>query len=158
MDDTVEALLLTAKEELKRADHLIYVSLKYTRTCDIFKSIIERLMNSVDFVLAALLKTLEEEKKIHEIPHQPGIKCSVIKQNFENENITAMVDFYLLLRLMCRADFTRHCEFRRHVKMVMNIVGKDVEVTIDNITDYYKKTEDYVNFVESFLKKEKEEE
>ncbi len=36
-----------AKEEIKRADHLMYVSLKYTRTVDILKSIIERLINAI---------------------------------------------------------------------------------------------------------------
>ena len=34
-----------AKSELKRADHLIFVSLKYTRTVDVIRSIIERLIN-----------------------------------------------------------------------------------------------------------------
>ena len=34
--------LVDSKQEINRADHLIYVSLKYTRTVDVIKSIIER--------------------------------------------------------------------------------------------------------------------
>ena len=38
MDDLVEG----AKEELKRADHSIYITLKYTRTVDVIKNIIKQ--------------------------------------------------------------------------------------------------------------------
>jgi hypothetical protein len=47
--------LSEAFEELKRADHLIYVSLKYTRTVDVIKSIIERLINAYDDAIITLL-------------------------------------------------------------------------------------------------------
>ena len=48
--------LQDAKEELKRIDHLIYVTLKYTRTVDVFLSIIERMINSYEFIIDVLLK------------------------------------------------------------------------------------------------------
>ena len=35
---------LSRIEELKRVDHLVYVSLKYTRTVDVIRSIIDRLI------------------------------------------------------------------------------------------------------------------
>ena len=38
-----------AKEELKRVDHLFYVSLKYTRTADMMRHLIERLINAFSF-------------------------------------------------------------------------------------------------------------
>ena len=53
-----------AKSELKRVDHLIYVSLKYTRTVDVFKSIIERLINSYGFLIEGILASLKDRKKI----------------------------------------------------------------------------------------------
>ena len=36
-----------AKEELKRVDHLFFVSLKYTKTVDVIKSLIDRLINAL---------------------------------------------------------------------------------------------------------------
>ena len=36
-----------AKDELKRADHLVFISLKYTRTCDIIRNTIERIINAI---------------------------------------------------------------------------------------------------------------
>ncbi len=147
MKDAIE----NAREELKRVDHLIYVSLKYTRTCDIFKSIIDRLINSIDFTMEAVLKKMEEEHKILEIPAQPGMKCSTIKENSEDEKVIGILDFYLLLRQMSRADFTRAREYRRHVTMTMTIDGAMHEITIDNITQYYKDTKEYVDYIEIML-------
>ena len=38
--------LENAKEELKRVDHLIFVSLKYTRTVDVLLNVINRIISS----------------------------------------------------------------------------------------------------------------
>jgi hypothetical protein len=142
-----------AKNELKRADHLIFVSLKYTRTCDVFKSIIERLINSIDWMLIAILKKLKEESKIKEIPPQPGMKCSEIKKHIDDEKILEMIDFYLLLRKISRAEFTRAREYRRHVTMTVCVDEEDKEINIDSVTDNYKKTKEYLEYIEELLQK-----
>ncbi len=48
--------LETAQDELKRADHLMFVSLKYTRTVDVIKSIITRLKAAIDAGFEVLLQ------------------------------------------------------------------------------------------------------
>ena len=147
----MEEALHNAFEELKRVDHLIYVSLKYTRTCDIFKSIIERLVNAIDYSLDALLMKLEQDKKIYEIPDQPGMKCSIIRQHIDDPDLHKIIDFYLLLRQMNRAEFTRAREFRRHVTMTLVIQGEKVEVNIDNITEFYKQTKDHLAYMRKLV-------
>ncbi len=146
-----EEYLENAKEELKRVDHLIYVSLKYTRTCDVFKNIIERLIGAIEFAINALLERLEEEKRIFEAPAQPGAKCNAIKEHITDEKILQMIEFYLLLRQMKRADFSREREYRRHVTMTMIIEGKTVEVNIDSITQFFKDAKVYIEYVEKHL-------
>ena len=146
----MEEALYNASEELKRVDHLIYVSLKYTRTCDIFKSIIQRLINAFDFALEAILKKLEEDKKIYEIPQQPAMKCSTIRQHIEDEELGKIIDFYLLLRQLNRAEFTRAREFRRHVTMTVVIQGETMEINIDNITEFYKRTKEHLEHMKTF--------
>ncbi|MCX8146965.1 MAG: hypothetical protein N3D84_00680 [Candidatus Woesearchaeota archaeon] len=149
--------LRNAKEELKRADHLIYVSLKYTRTCDIFKSIIERLINALDFIFNAMLKKLENEKKISSIPSQPISKCNLVREKFNDDIVKEVTDFYIWLRQVNKSPFNRLREFRRHVTMEVEIDGKKAEINIDNITEYYKKTKVFFDYVEKIIKKEKEE-
>lgn len=144
----------SAREELKRADHLIYVSLKYTRTCDIFKSIIERLINSIEFMIAALLKKLEEDKKIDKIPSQLAAKCASVKENYNDPEINKILDFHLLLRQINRAPFKRMREFRRHVAMIVEVNGKPVEVNIDNITEYFKNVKLFYEYVDKKVRGE----
>lgn len=43
--------ITNAVEELKRVDHLIYVSLKYTRTVDVIRSVINRLIESYNAII-----------------------------------------------------------------------------------------------------------
>jgi len=143
--------LAQAQDELKRIDHLIYVSLKYTRTCDIFKNIIDRLINCIGFVIDALLENLEKENKIFEVPSQPGSKCNVVKEHIQDETILKMVQFYLSLRQMNRAEFSREREYRRHVTMTMNIDGEVVEVNIDSMTQDFKDTKEYVIHAAKYL-------
>ena len=54
--------------ELRRADHLIYVSLKYTRTCDVIKNAIKRLLSAFDLMFVDYLEKMKYEKKIEEVP------------------------------------------------------------------------------------------
>ena len=152
----MEEALSAAREELKRVDHLIYVSLKYTRTCDIFKSIIQRLIDSLDNSLLAMLQNLENEQKISEIPSQPGLRCNSIREHITDPKIDELIDFYLLLRQINRAEFTRFREFRRHVTMTVNLNGEDHEITIDKIMEYFKKTKECVEHVEKTLQTEKQ--
>ena len=57
-----------ARQELKRADHLLYVTLKYTKTTDVIKNAIRRLINACDYAIIDILERLKEKKKIDEVP------------------------------------------------------------------------------------------
>ena len=50
-----------ADDELKRADHMIYVTLKYTRTADVIQNIIKRLTNAYEFSILETLNKLNKE-------------------------------------------------------------------------------------------------
>ena len=56
-----------AIKELKRVDHLYYVSLKYTRTADMMKIMLERLISTFSFGMESLLKHAKEQKKIENL-------------------------------------------------------------------------------------------
>ena len=63
---TMQPFLEDAREEMKRAEHLLYVSLKYTRTVDVIKSLIGRLINAIDATTDKLLDYAVQKKKIKE--------------------------------------------------------------------------------------------
>lgn len=148
-----------AVQELKRVDHLFWVSLKYTRTVDVIKHIIDRLINCIGFGLEALLKYAKEKKLVTHIPENAGLRCDLLKKTFsDNPELIDYINFYTKLRKLSRAEYTRREEFRRHVTMIATIdKGEIVEVSIDVLKEYYEKTRNFIAFVKKMIYEEKEE-
>lgn len=147
-----EEYLHQARDELKRADHLIYVSLKYTRTCDVFKNCIARLIDAIDFSLSAILTQYEERGELAELPPQPRQRAEFVKARVQDERIQKLITFYLWLRQINRSEFDRAREYRRHVTMTCKVENQDVEITIDNITQYYKEIKEDLAYIEKYLR------
>ena len=148
----IEENLEEANEELKRADHLIFVSLKYTRTCDVIKHVIERLINCIDFTFTALLEHLAEGGKIEEVPKAPIPKAALVKKLFpDDEFIPEFSDLFIRLRKISKADFTRECEFRRHVTMTVVVEEEVIKMDIDNVTEYFKRTKEFYAHVKDII-------
>lgn len=147
-----------AVEELKRADHMIYVSLKYTRTVDVIRNIVERLIACFEFVFDYLLEHLRETKQISEIPAAKAKKIEVLKEHFkDNTDFQEYVEFYLMMRKILKAEFTRRQEFRRHVTMTAVLDDKRiVELNIDVMHDYYAKAKAFVDFSVHLITPEKQ--
>lgn len=145
-----------ANEELKRADHLIYVSLKYTRTVDVIKNIIERLLNAQGYLVDATVHWALSEKLISgSIPTSPVMKSEFLKKHLSSfPEIISFLDFYLFLRKVSRAEYTSHREYRRHVTMSAIVEGKQVDITIDVMHEYYEKIKIYVDFLKKTMMKE----
>ncbi len=131
--------LTDAREELKRVDHLIYVSLKYTRTTDIFMNAISRMIDAYNHMFDALLKHAIENKKIEEMPGSPIEKGNLIKKLYaEDEDVIDNVDLYFLLRKIFRTKIHEKTqEYRRHVTMKLMVDNREEIVNIDIITQYY---------------------
>jgi len=142
------------KNELKRVDHLLYVSLKYTRTVDVIRSVINRLINAFDFCVSALLVKVQKRRKTLEIPIQPRKKCELVKELYAgDEEIVKFVNFYLDLRDIYQAKYTKREEYRRHVTMIAELEpGKIVEVDIDKLHEYEKKAKEILEYLEGMMK------
>ena len=141
--------IINAKKELLRVDHLIYVTLKYTRTVDVLKNTIGRLINFYEFFVEALAKNALEQKLIESIPPAPKVLCEKLHEVYkDDEVVTECLDFYMFLRTINRADYDKEQEYRRHVTMIVQIEGKEHRVNIDIITDYYKRAKEVIDFIE----------
>ena len=148
-----------AVQELKRVDHLFWVSLKYTRTVDVIKHVIDRLINCIGFGFESLLKYAKEKKLVTSIPTNAGLRCDLLRKTFpDNMELTDYINFYLRLRKLSKAEYTRREEFRRHVTMIATIdKGEIVEVSIDTLKEDYEKTKQFVHLVKRVINEEKEE-
>ena len=148
-----------AIQELKRVDHLFWVSLKYTRTVDVIKHVIDRLINCIGYGLEAILKYAKEKKLVTSVPENTGLRCELLKKTFpDNAELIDYINFYLRLRKLSKAEYTRREEFRRHVTMIATIdKGEVVEVSIDTLKEDYEKARIFLTFVKKIINEEKEE-
>jgi hypothetical protein len=145
-----------ARQEIKRVDHLFYVSLKYTRTADMMKHMVERLISTFSFGIESLLKYAKEHKKIEEIPNNPTMDSKLVVKTFQDEEIKSYMDLYLKLRKIIRSSYTKREEFRRHVTMTCTIDNEIVEVNIDILKENYDTVKNFINYVERIVEEKEE--
>lgn len=145
--------LYNARAELKRADHLISVSLKYTRTVDVIKHIIQRLISATEFGMEALLKKAKAQKKLAEVPTLPRLRLEETRRLYgHSAEIMDYLSLYLLLKKADKAKFDRSQEFRRHVTMTAHLdTNEKIEINIDIITDYFEKVKEFLNLAEKMV-------
>jgi hypothetical protein len=153
----MEEALENARQELKRVDHLFWVSLKYTRTVDVIRNTLQRLINLFDFGLEAVIKHAKEKNLIETVVQNPGLKCELLKKTFpDNKELIGYIDLYLKLRKILNAKYTKREEYRRHVTMTVNINGETIDVDIDLLKEYYEKGKQFVDFVRAMIMGEEE--
>jgi hypothetical protein len=148
MRDAIE----NAVEELKRVDHSIFVSLKYTRTVDILINILIRMVDCYEFLILALLKYAYEHKTIGEIPTTPKERAVLIKQVYKEQEVHDNIDLYLLLKAMLKSTYTRENEYRRHVAMRAIVAGREEIININIISQYYEYLTSFFHMVDNLTK------
>jgi hypothetical protein len=151
---TTEEALENTIDELKRADHLFYVSLKYTRTVDMIKHVIERLISTNECGVETMLHYAKSKKLIKDVPHNAALRAELLKKVYPNDMYVqeALALLTLLLKLR-RAKYAAREEYRRHVTMIATLDTKEiVEVKIDTLGEYYRKTKDFVDYLHNLVR------
>ncbi len=134
----IEELGESALEELKRADHLIYVSLKYTRTVDIIKNTVRRLLSAFDISIIQGLEYAKNCKKIPAIPASSLQRVNLLSRFFPQTKKS--LEFYQKLKALDRAEFSRKEEYRKNVALIAKLGGKKKEVDIETLKDFFDST------------------
>ena len=141
-------MLNEAKEELKRADHLLYVTLKYTRTGDVIKNTIHRLLNSIDNAVIYALETLKKKKKLKDVPLTPVSRAELLKKLYNKIEMKQFLSFYFLLRKIDKAEFYKREEYRKHVALVVEYNDEVIQVDTETLQEYFLKTRQFIEYVE----------
>ena len=145
MDEEIRDILRDAKKELKRVEHLVYVSLKYTRTVDVLKNVLSRMTEAYE----ELFIVLYNYKKEDEAPTAPVRLAREIDSLYEDEEITKNVETFILLRKIYRApNPIREEEYRRHVAMKTYINGREEVFNIDLAMQYFGYLSEFYEIVE----------
>ncbi|MBS3076503.1 hypothetical protein J4481_02055 [Candidatus Pacearchaeota archaeon] len=139
------------KEKIS-ADHLLYVSLKYTKTCDVIKNLILRWTQMIETSLDAILTHAKKKKKIKEIPTNPIQKIALVKELFDkNKNFLEVIKMYEMFRKIEELRKERVGEFRKNVALKIMYQGKEIVVNLEKLKEYAEALEKFISDTKQFL-------
>jgi hypothetical protein len=139
-------------KEKTSADHLLYVSMKYTKTCDVTINLLKRWKIMMDSAFEGLLEKAKSKKLIKTIPTAPKLKIDAIKEIFKNEPIVlAAVKEYDMFRLIDLLKKSKENEFRKGVCLRVMYQGEEVPVNMDKLKEYSEILEKFINYTKLFL-------
>ena len=139
--------LSEAREELKRLEHILYVSLKYTRTVDVITNALQRIISVYDFIILALMEKAQEEKLLNSIPKSPALRGTKLADLYpEEKELQKYLSFYLFLRNVLNQSYTKRQEYRRHVTLIVKQEKANVEIDSDNLLNCERYVHKFLNY------------
>jgi len=141
-------------QEKISADHLLYVSLKYTKTCDVIYNLILRWRKMIETSIDTLLRYAKKKKKISSIPTHPVKKIELIKKLFKKDkNFLDVIEMYEMFRKIEELRTERIGEFRKNVTLKIYYKGEEVDINLEKLKEYADKLEKFISTVKQILVK-----
>ncbi|MBI5148141.1 hypothetical protein HZA33_00495 [Candidatus Pacearchaeota archaeon] len=141
------------EKEKRSAEHLLYVSLKYTKTCDVILNLISRWQNMITESINALLEKAKKKKLIKSIPIAPKMKSDLVGKIFSKEPLVKeILEVYAFFKKIPQLEQFREYEFRKNVRLRVIMNNKDVEIDIEKLKFYQDLLERFLSFVRDYIK------
>ena len=139
------------KEKIS-ADHLLYVSLKYTKTCDVIMNLLLRWRRMIETSIEGILKHAKTKKKISSIPDSPMGKIEDIKKLFKKDKeFLEVLEFYEMLRKLSELKTERIGEFRKNVALKIFYRGEEININLEQLKKYAEMLEKFISTTKQFL-------
>ncbi len=139
-------------QEKISADHLLYVSLKYTKTCDVIRNLLLRWRRMIETSIEKILKHAKKKKKISNISENPVGKIEQIKNLFKkNKDFIKVIEFYEMLRKLEELRTERIGEFRKNVALKIYYRGEEINVDLERLKMYAELLEKFISETKQFL-------
>ena len=124
------------KEKIS-ADHLLYVSLKYTKTCDVIINLLLRWKIMIELGMDALVEKAKKQKKWKAVPDAPRAKLVQLKQIYSSDPlISEVLKLYELFRDIESLEKVRENEFRKGVNLKVTYRGQLININLDMLKEY----------------------
>jgi len=139
-------------QEKISADHLLYVSLKYTKTCDVITNLLLRWKEMIDISIDKLLKHAKKKKKISIIPTNPVGKIESLKKLFKkDDNFLEVLELYEMFKKIRELRTERIGEFRKNVTLKVFYKGQEININLETLKIYADKVEKFISTTKHFL-------
>lgn len=145
------AYLKKADSDIKRAEHTLFVSLKYSRTADVLKSFVDRAIECVDTIVGCLLTFEKDKGLIDDFPNNVGLQYDFVKSEFNTPLIGEMIDFVFYMKKLSRAKYTSSQEFRRHIALAFEVDGKEIIMKSDDAREHLKKLKFFLEHADELI-------
>ncbi len=140
------------EKERRVAEHLFYVSLKYTKTCDVILNLILRWQSMIEECINALLEKVKKKKLIKDIPQAPRAKVNLLIEILKKEKIVIeTLELYLFLKKIPKLQCERESEFRKNVNLKVIENGKIVNIDMEKLKAWQELLERFLSFVQHFI-------
>lgn len=141
-------------QEKISADHLLYVSLKYTKTCDVILNLILRWRKMIETANDEILEHAKKKKKIKSVPTNPIDKIKEIRKVMKKEKeFIEVIDMYEMFRKVEGLRKERIGEFRKNVNLRIFYQGKEINVNLEQLKIYAAQLEKFISITKQFLLK-----
>ena len=139
-------------QEKISADHLLYVSLKYTKTCDVIMNLLLRWRRMIETSIETILRTAKKKRKIKAIPTNTIKKVDEIKILFKKDkNVQEVLEFYEMLRKVEELRKERIGEFRKNVALKIFYRGEEIQINLDKLKEYADMLEKFISTTKHFV-------
>lgn len=140
MDDVI-------KEKIS-ADHLLYVSLKYTKTCDVIINLLLRWRVMIERGMDRLIEKLKKQKKWKPVPDAPRAKFVQLKQIYTGQSpVDEALGLYEIFRDIEKLEKVRENEFRKGVNLRVFFRGQEINVNLDKLKEYSEILERFISYL-----------
>ena len=141
------------KEKIS-ADHLLYVSLKYTKTFDVIVNLISRWRRMIDTSINEILIQAKKKKKIKSISQNPIGKIEQVRELFnKDKEFLKVMDMYEMFRKIKELRCERIGEFRKNVALKVTYRGKEININLEKLKEYAESLEKFISTTKQFLLK-----
>ena len=135
------------KEKIS-ADHLLYVSLKYTKTCDVIINLISRWKNMIDKGLDRLVEKAKKEKKWKPVPDAPRAKFIQVKNIYGKiSEISEALKLYEIFRDIDKLEKIRENEFRKGVNLKVMYNNDVININLVQLKEYSIVLERFISYI-----------
>jgi len=139
------------KEKIS-ADHLLYVSLKYTKTCDVILNLLLRWRKMIETSINEILKHAKKKKKVSSVSTNVVERIEQIRKIFKkNKDFLKVIDMYEMLRKVEDLRRERIGEFRKNVTLKIFYRGKEINVNLEQLKIYAESLEKFISTTKQFL-------
>lgn len=139
-------------QEKISADHLLYVSLKYTKTTDVMLNLIERWRSMIEVAVDKIVEKAKKQRLISSIPPAPKLKVDKIKEIYKKNLILMQtMETYEFFKRVDRLEKMRENEFRKNVTLKILDQGKWIDINMDKLKEYSALLESFISQLKQLL-------